>query len=648
MTALIDRLRARLAAWPARRVLFVVLLLGATGTTYWSTRPARGPAPVPRLTLVLPDVAGTDPVATQVRIWQDAAQELGYVLDTLTGSQLMRGAPPPQGLALILPDTLHRTMSDALVTTLRERVRAGDTLMLVHDAGIHDVDGRPRPDRARLSDLAGVDYGLHGELGAGMVRETEVTVQPGQIGPLQIPPGLLVRGSADQPHTRALPAPEPEEPLTLAGGESGRRRHASFVTRGRHDGIRLMSAPDGSLVAGWRRAGAGQVLFVNLPLTALRSRADGLLLHVFLRHYADRVAGLAQFSPVPGGVGAVVMNWHVGERQALPALQRAAALGAFRLGPQSVHVTAGPDLDTVGDGRGVDLAANADAQAWVRQLARDGHEIGSHGGWIRQWFATRVDRLDREVAAALIERNAALVSQFSGRPVREYSAPGGHHPGWVTGWLRQRDVRACQACGDSGMAPTRSYRDGQRPVPDLWSYPGLPLGRHAALDASLAGRVTEPEVAAWLADIDDFCADHRTLRLVALDPVALMAYPQALQQWLGHARALIDAGRLRLTTMAAQSEFANRRLRVRWSLDEPRDGTRQSAQQLQAHHPQSLDGMTWLLPRRRYGLPIVISGQARVEQDGDAWRIVAGAGTGLRVHLPIDHPGSAMAPAPPP
>lgn len=636
-------LGARLRAWPLRRVLFVLLLAGALGATYWTTRTSPGSVLIPRLLLVLPDGAMADPAQSQV--WLDAAQELGYALETVTDSQWLRSARPAQGSALILPDALHRRMSDTLVAALRERVRAGDTLMLVHDAGLHDVDGQPRADRARLSDLAGVDYGLHGALGAGMLRDAEVRVPPAQIGPLQIPPGRLVRGDADRPHTRALPAPEPEEPLTLAGPPHGRLRHASFVTRGRPDGTVLMTADDGSLVAGLRRVGAGQVLFVNLPLTALKTHADGLLLHTFLRYYADRVVGAAQLAPVPGGVGALVMHWPIRDRQALVALQHAAGLGAFRQGPYSIHVSAGPDARTVGDGQGTRLADDADAQAWLRQLVRGGHEIGSHGGWIHDWFGQRVHRLDREVAAALIERNGAIVSQVTGRPVREYSAPGGNHPTWVTSWLRRREVRAFQAGGDSGLAPTRSYQDGVRPLVDIWAYPALNFGAHAAFDTAGPAGVPEDDIAAWLTDASDYCADHRTVRLVQVHPGALATYPQAFRQWLDHARTLGERGRLRWTTMAAQSDFANRRLRVRWSLGEPRDASRRSAQQLEAHHPQSLEGMTWLLPRRRYGLPTVISGQARVEQDGDAWRVVAGAGTGLRVQLPIDHPGTLDGPS---
>ena len=151
-----------------------------------------------------------------------------------------------------------------------------------------------------------------------------------------------------------------------------------------------------------------------------------------------------------------------------------------------------------GDGRGMDLAANPQAQAWVRRLAAEGHEIGSHGGWIHNWFAANLDTMEREAAEAMIDRNSLLLTQFSGRPVREYSAPVGHHPAWVTGWLRQREVRAFYFTGDTGMAPTRSFQDGRRPRPDIWSFPVLGFGRHASFEEARAAGTPEQVIADWL------------------------------------------------------------------------------------------------------------------------------------------------------
>jgi hypothetical protein len=641
-TSLLSRLQGWRAAWPWGRILMALLLIGAAGVTWWQARSDRLPDNVQALVLLLPDSAQDDPVP--LRAWQDAAEELGLQLSTQTASQLMRGSRPAQGTAFILPDTLHRRMSDVLIGHLRERVRAGDRLLLVHDAGLSDIDGRYREDQSRLSDLAGVQYGLYGELKTGMLRDAATWVVPEQVQALGIPPGKLVRPADGRPYTSAQPASASDEPLSIAGYIYGELKYPTFVTRGAYGGTRLMNAPDGSLVAGWHRFGAGQVLFVNLPLTQLKVRTDGLLLHSFLQYYAERVVGVPQLSPMPQGRGAVVMNWHIDDRKALPALERAADMGAFQQGPYSVHFTAGPDVNEEGDGKGMDLSNNPQAKDWVRRLGTAGHEIGSHGGWIHNWFGTRADKLDREVVASLIERNSALLLEVGGRPVREYSAPVGNHPAWTTAWLKKRGLQSYYFTGNTGMAPTRSYQDGQRPLPDMWSYPVLNFGVYASFEEAKVDQVPETEVAAWLGDVSRFCADHRTLRLVYFHPFGLVMYPQAFQRWLETSKALADAGRLRWMTMAQYSTFANQRLRTRWTLTDATERPEAPRQQLEAHHPQSLDGMAWLLPRSRYGQPTVASGQAVVDAVDGQWRVVAGPGTGLRLHLPLAPRSTAAAP----
>ncbi|MFM2341826.1 MAG: hypothetical protein RLZZ592_1479 [Pseudomonadota bacterium] len=612
-----------------RRATSVLLLITATAATGWVFREDRpAAAAAQRLILVLPDTAADDPAPQAA--WQHAAEELGLKLEPMSASELLRQRGRPDD-ALILPDTVHRRIGDALLATLRERVRAGNRLMLVHDAGLQDVDGRYHDERSRLSDLAGVDYALYGELGTGMLRETEVQVLPQHLDTLGVPPGKLVHGAEDLPDVRPRSGPtDADDPPVLAGYRYGRLRYASFATRGALDGTLLMQAPDGSVIAGERAVGAGQVLFVNLPLTQLKLSTDGLLLHAFLQHFARDLAGLPQLSPVPEGIGAVIMNWHVDDRKALPALERAAELGAFDpgLGPYSIHLTVGPDVDRPGDGRGMDLPGNPQAQAWVQRLAAQGHEIGSHGGWIHNQFGAEVGTMPRAQAAELIERNLRAIERFSGRPVREYSAPVGNHPAWVSGWLQDNGIGSYYFTGDTGMAPTRSFQDGRVPRPDLWSFPVLGFGRQASFEEARASGLPEQVVADWLDAVSDFCADQGTLRLVYFHPIGLVMYPRAFQEWLRHSRALTEAGRLRWMTMDQYTRFARRRLATQWSLQPQGTGL-----QLQASHAESLAGLTWLLPAARHARPTVLTGDARIDRQGTRWRIRASGGHTLTVRL---------------
>jgi len=637
---------ARLAAWRqrwaagpwGRRALLLLVLAAAGLSLAWmAARADSPPAPPTHLALVLPDGWPADDV--QVQAWRDAADETGFPLVLLRASQLMRAPDQHRDAALILPDAVHRRMNDALLAHLAQRVRGGARLMLVHDAGVADMEGLYHPQQSRLSALAGVRYALFQELGTGMLSEQEAWVDAAALPLLQLPPGKLVREGGNQPLTSLQPPPGPTEALAVAGYHYGRLRYPVFATRGPFNGQRLMHGDGGNLLAGVHAVGQGRVLFVNLPLTYLKLRTDGLFLHSFLRLFAQDMAGLAQLSPMPEARGSLVLNWHIDAANALPALQSLAALGAFAQGPYSVHITAGPDVDKPGDGLGTDLANNTAMRQWVRQSTARGDEIGSHGGWIHNAFGRSAQALDAAHTTELITRNSDFVRAASGQPVREYSAPMGNHPAWVTPWLHTQGVRAYYFTGDIGMAPTRSYQDGQRSPADMWAFPVLSFGSVASFEEAWGQHVAEPELAAWLTDVSDYCANQRSLRLVYFHPPGIALFPQAFSRWMQHNRSLVDSGRLRWMTMAQYASFANRRLGVRWQIAPAPDG---GPRQLVAAHDSDLARMSWLLPADGLATPRLLQGQAEIAREGAVWRITATAGKQLVVALA----GGAASPAP--
>ena len=231
------------------------------------------------------------------------------------------------------------------------------------------------------------------------------------------------------------------------------------------------------------------------------------------------------------------------------------------------------------------------------------------------------------------------MAQASGKPVIEYSAPTGNHPAWVTPWLKARGVRAYYFTGDIGMAPTRSYQDGLRGPTDMWAFPVLSFGRQAAFEEAAASQVPEADIAAWLRDVSDYCADHQTLRLMYFHPPGIALFPQAFAAWMAHTRELVDQQRLRWLTMAQYANFANRRLQVQWQLTAGPTAGPQGQQQLQASHPDSLAQMSWLLPAAHYARPRLLAGEARIVLAGGQWQVHAGAGRQLLL-------GLAAAPAP--
>ena len=624
--------------WGRRAIAGLIAAVLAVGL--WNVvvhrPPAAAKAPT-HLALLVPDGLADNDV--HVEAWQDAAAEIGFPLQVVTASELLRSGGRHRDAALIVPDAVHRRMNDALVAHLERRVHDGALLMLVHDAGVADMAGHYHPRRSRLSALAGVDHALYGRLGAGMLGEQGAWLEAAAVPLLRLPPGKLMRDADPAPLTSARPVPQPGEALAVAGYHYGRLRYPVFATEGRFDGQRLMHGEGDTLMAGLRAVGAGRVLFVNLPLGYLKLRTDGFFLHSFLRFFAQDVARLPQLSPMPDAEGALIMNWHIDSAAAVPAMETLAALGAFRQGPYSVHLTAGPDVDVPGDGLGMDLANNPGMRAWVRRFAERGDEIGSHGGWIHNEFGRLIDKQAPALSTAMIERNSAAVSQASDRPVREYSAPSGNHPAWVSPWLREQGIRAYYFTGDIGMAPTRSFQDGKRPLPDMWAFPVLSYGAYAAFEEARAAGVPEADVAAWLKDVADYCARFRTVRLVYFHPPGIALFPRAFADWLAHTKRLVDDGELQWMTMAQYADFANKRLQARWQLadDNAAGGSKGAGatQRLTASHPVSLQSLTWLLPLARYGRPQVLAGEARIEADELNWRVTAGAVPELALRLPL-------------
>ncbi len=589
--------------------LMALLLTVAALLLLWLATTTRTPGETPptRLSLVLPD-GGAEPgprgdrgqahTAAHVQVWRDAAEELGFVLDVVTASQLMREGAKQRDAALIVPDGIHRHMNEPLLAHLRARVQDGARLMLVHDAGVLDLQGRAHPQQSRLSELVGVRYALPATAGAApLQRAQQVWVPPAALDALTLAPGLLLRQATKIPLTTPQTSPQITERLLLAPQPSAAVVPTAqpFVTSGRLDGQMLLGGDGDNVLAATHAVGRGAVLFANLPLTAMKLRGDGLLLHSLLRHFAQDVAQLPQLSALPDARGALVMNWHIDSAADVAALAPLSKMGALELGAHSVHV-----------GGDTALAADEALRDWLGKVAQREGEIGSH---------------DTTPQPAALDANLKSVRSSIGRPVREYSHHSGASaadPPWLAGALAQRGITAYRTGFDVGSAPTRVYGQAQRGPVELWAFPALGYGGATRLEEARAADAAENEIGAWLDDVMSYCAEQRVLRSVDFHPAAAVMYGPAFERWFEHVAALVKADRLRVITLAGHAAFANRRRAVQWQARFD-DGILR----LQAQHPVSLIHMSWLLPAQGFEAPQLQEGTARVERVGAFWRVTA-------------------------
>ncbi len=506
-----------------------------------------------------------------------------YALRAASPEAVARTAP-----ALVLPDGLCRRLHSSFDAWLSAYLDAGGALAVIYDAGIKSQTGGLLP-RSYLAGHTGVQHVVPGEEGGHAVGAVDF-VDAEAAAYCGIPPGKL----DDELRLTGygygvLEYPVARSRLETAPGEAPARvlAWAETADGGRHPAVTLRD----------------RALYVNLPLGHLKAYADDLPLRALMRRFLVDVAGLPALVPSPGGVGAVVINWHVDfldDRRAVEAMDAAGLLRPDV--PGSFHVCAGPDVNAFGDGQGFD-ACGAGREP-LRRLAAVG-EIGSHGGWIHNLFAARVENgvWDADSIRTYVARNTDCLAEAAGRPVRVYSAPDGVHPQpLMTELLEDLGFDAYYYTGDSGSGPNRSFHEGARLSDRLVAFPVMPRGELASL-AEMDDRLALPadSVLAWLEATTDYCVRERVTRLVYSHPYNLIKYTHdldyrpAFRIWFDALAARQAEGGLAVRTM---SECAAH-LRRTWAT-EVRATIDGETVELSLVNPVGLEGVALRLSRARW------------------------------------------------
>jgi hypothetical protein len=519
---------------------------------------------------------------------------------------------------VIVPDTFHRRMEDRVVVLLHDYVSGGGRLMLVYDGGLLTTSGFYSPGRSRFSDLAGVEYGMYDTPGQALARRSLGMAPSSVMKQLHIPPGRFA--------SRTLTFASYDEPALIFDYSKQPQSFATIVTRGR-PASPLMTTDDGGILVGRHPFGRGETLFVNFPLTYLKQRTDGIFLHSLLRYFASDMLQFPRMAATPDGKGAIALNWHVDARPALRDLALLRDAGIFREGPFSFHFTAGPDVNRTGDGGGLNVPAEPQIRDLIRGLVAQRHAIGNHGGWIHNYFGNNVTADNHAEFERYLALNHQAMTEVAGAAPREYSSPVGNQPPWVTRWLEQRGFVAYYQTGNVGMGPTRAWLDGVR-MSTMWAFPVLTLGPVATAEDAFFQRIAPEVYENWLSEVAGYVEQEGELRLVYFHPPGAVLYLAAVRRFVDRMKSCREAGRCQWLTMTQAAEFMTRRERVQWSLEARGDGLR-----LQASDPVDLAHLTWWVPKGRFLKPVVLSGQAAVEERGADWKVTALAGTSLSVAL---------------
>ena len=566
-----------------------------------------------RHTLALLVADGTSYELT--RIWQQTASEEGIKLEVISASQFVRARKKDQFAyaGIVVADTIHRRASAYLTDTLREYVKSGGKLMLVFDALTHDLNGAYPDKTARMTDLTGVEYALYDKFGKNVITTRPVISTSDTVKHLAIAPGRTEKLDPIDYQNHVF-----DEWMTTYRYQE--LQYPVFQTgKVTADTEVLMMTPERQVVASQRKQGMGRVLFVNLPLSLLKNSTDGILMHDFLRYFSDEFVALPRLLSAPSGIGGLILNIHVDNGAAIKSLSTLQKLGVFEQGPYSIHFTAGPDVNQLGDGLGMDASHNPLTQQWIRYLQARGNAIGNHGGWMHNYFGTHIDESNRSTYEKFLTMNNEAMQKITGRPVTEYSAPLGNHPIWVTDWLASHDASSYYTTANLGMGPTRTFRNNSMIDSKTWSIPITPFGRIASFEEAMFARQAAEPMTNWLLALANFVSTNQTIRQIYCHPIGVPYFADSMQSLLATTKALSEQHHFKWRTMSETAAFMSRRESAVWYMT-----VKQEQLELRASHSTSLNELSWQIPDTLCREPQIREGKATLVKDHHNWIMTAG------------------------
>jgi hypothetical protein len=585
--------------------VLILVIIAAIGWIIFNHHYGHNKALRGELVLLLPN-QGWD--QDSVSGWQNIAAEEGVPLTILHDSEFLN-ANTDKITGLMIPDSIHKIMNIHLVTRIKKYVQNGGKLFLTYDAGTLTPNGAFYEIHSPFSDAVGIDYANYSLLGNGTTSVSYVGAEADVLDSLGIPPGKYAT-------SYTCPCPTPHFNVITTYGYGG-SIFPHFTTTGQFKGQALLQSPNGQLIAGISQYGNGSILFVNTPLTYLWKRSDGLLLHTFIKFFANDVIGMPVLSATPKGLGGLIMNLHLDSNATILPIKLLYDMGLFKQGPYSIHITAGPDVDQFHDRQGLDVLHNAEVQNWIKDFVRNGHAIGSHGGWIHNYFGLNVTENNQDEFEKYLPLNINALKKTSGKTIVEYAAPVGNQPNWVTRYLESHGFIAYYTTSNTGVGATRNYRDGQFDKASLWSFPILPFGAYSAFEEFAQAHLSNEIVTDWLLKASRFVANHHNIRLIYYHPPGALGtikgYPsfaQSITAWLAETKRLSEQGVFKWYTMTDVARFMDSRRNVQWNIDYNADFWTVSA-----FHPNSLRDQTWVMKKTQCQRPEILTGQAEVTED---------------------------------
>jgi hypothetical protein len=526
--------------------------------------------------------------------------------------------------AIVFPDGINRRLPEEATLELTRYAQLGGSVAILSDAGSRSNDGSYRPG-SLFASLSGVDNMLYHKLRAGAFGSGPMHFQDAATAQLwQVPAGKLMGGDLSGYQYGPLTYPFPRAEIDGTGVIVDARNGTSpMITR--------------------RPVGAGLVTYIALPLGYLRDYTDAFPM-TFLTSLLTSRDTLPHLVAAPDGIGQLIVNLHIDssvEFMGIPNLQRRGLLRHEV--PMEFDVTAGPDLDRVGDGLGFNACGPGPGRADLKVLMRFG-AIGSHGGWAHNWFAVNLagGRFSRAQLREYVDRNDRCLESVTAKRVRSYAAPAGVHPQpGMTDVLDGLGIEGYYYTGDSGGPVVRPFYNGKLVSDRSWAFPVMPDGKVASIGEMRDLHLTEAPVERWLDENAAYAAERHGIFLMYSHSYDLLPsqyvaayytaerrrvplqhnsaydvlpspYAVAFGHFLDRVEVLERAGRLRTTDMPSAAAFMDRFVATTSSFMQTADGVR-----VNLHNDDGLQSIAFAVPAAwlKTGAPLPI-GVRRTSTDG--------------------------------
>jgi hypothetical protein len=250
-----------------------------------------------------------------------------------------------------------------------------------------------------------------------------------------------------------------------------------------------------------------------------------------------------------------------------------------------------------------------------------GHAVGSHGGWIHDYYGINANETNQATYLPDLVLNRDAVNSAIGHASRDYSAPQGNNPPWAMDWLEQQGVVAAYFGGHTGLGVTRQYRDNALKNPALWVVPVTPQGLYATFEEFQEFNVPQQDVMDWYRAMVDFTMSQNTHRMIYAHPPGANRWINVLQDLIWYAATKTGA-KFKWYSMTRMADFMAKRNGVQWQQSTLVNGD----QSFSASHPGGLKEMVWMLPKARYLQPVVGTvAMGTVSDGGSFWLVKAKA-----------------------